>query len=414
MRLEPPRDWPRLGDGAFHGLAGEIVRAIEPHTEADPAGILVQLLVCFGSVLGRRPHFRVESDRHGLNLYCVLVGETSKARKGTSAGHVFKLFSEVDPGWRRSRVQTGMSSGEGLIWAVRDPQTARQARRGPDGAAREQLADPGVADKRLLVYEPELSSTLRVLRRDGNTLSPVLRSAWDSGRLQILTRHSPATASGAHVSVVAHITRSELAGQLDQIEIANGFANRFLWISVRRSKLLPEGGRLEEVHLAPMVAKLREAIAHGQRVEELQRTEDASRLWRDVYPDLSAGRAGLYGALTARGEAHVLRLAGLYALLDRSSVIGHEHLAAALALWRYAREATRYIFEDTLGIEVQVLKELCRAEEGMTRTQLLRCFNNHLRGAELEEHLRALERERLAECEQVATGGRPAEVWRAT
>jgi hypothetical protein len=46
--------WPDpLGESAFRGLAGEIVRSIEPHSEADPAGLLVQLLVAVLSA-GRR------------------------------------------------------------------------------------------------------------------------------------------------------------------------------------------------------------------------------------------------------------------------------------------------------------------------------------------------------------------------
>jgi hypothetical protein len=82
---------------------------------------------------------------------------------------------EVDPTWG-NRQQTGLSSGEGLIWAVGDEG-------GPD-------------DKCLLAYEPELASTLRVTAGDTNTLSPVLRRAWDGGVLAILNKNSPARASG--------------------------------------------------------------------------------------------------------------------------------------------------------------------------------------------------------------------------
>src|SRR5947209_2408381 len=42
---------------AFYGLAGDIVRAIEPHSEADPVGLLLQALVMFGNVVGRCPYF---------------------------------------------------------------------------------------------------------------------------------------------------------------------------------------------------------------------------------------------------------------------------------------------------------------------------------------------------------------------
>src|SRR5437660_378269 len=44
-----------MASAALTGLAGEIVRTIEPHTEADPVAILLQFLVAFGNVVGRNP-----------------------------------------------------------------------------------------------------------------------------------------------------------------------------------------------------------------------------------------------------------------------------------------------------------------------------------------------------------------------
>jgi hypothetical protein len=43
--------------------------------------------------------------------------------------------------------------------------------------------DPGVSDKRLLVYEPEFALVLKQMERQGNTLSAILRQAWESGNL---------------------------------------------------------------------------------------------------------------------------------------------------------------------------------------------------------------------------------------
>src|SRR5262249_9708 len=70
----PEPNWPELEKDAFHGLAGELVRILDPHTEADQAAILVQFLVAFGNAVGRGPHFRAEADRHGTNLFAVFVG----------------------------------------------------------------------------------------------------------------------------------------------------------------------------------------------------------------------------------------------------------------------------------------------------------------------------------------------------
>ena len=41
---------------ALYGLAGEAVRTLAPHTEAQPEAILLQLLAAFGNILGPRPH----------------------------------------------------------------------------------------------------------------------------------------------------------------------------------------------------------------------------------------------------------------------------------------------------------------------------------------------------------------------
>jgi hypothetical protein len=50
----------------------------------------------------------------------ILVGDTSKARKGSSRRQSHRLFDRVDPEYARERVMGGLASGEGLIAAVAD------------------------------------------------------------------------------------------------------------------------------------------------------------------------------------------------------------------------------------------------------------------------------------------------------
>src|SRR5262245_24734843 len=89
---EAPDPWPRIEAEAFHGIAGEIVRTIQPHTESDPVGILIQILASAGNAIGRGPYYQVEGDRHGPNIYVLLVGNTSKGRKGTGGGRVRQIM----------------------------------------------------------------------------------------------------------------------------------------------------------------------------------------------------------------------------------------------------------------------------------------------------------------------------------
>jgi hypothetical protein len=398
------KPWPDpLSDAAFQGLAGDIARTISPHSEADFAALLVQTLVAFGNIIDHSAYFRTEADHHYLNLFCNLVGRTSKGRKGTSWKHIRGLFRRVQEGWVTSCIQSGLSSGEGLIWAVRD-----------EIVKGDKVSDEGVTDKRLLIVESEFASVLQVIQRDGNTLSATIRQAWDDGELRILTKKNPATATNAHISILGHITLEELVRNLDATEKANGFANRFLWILVKRSKLLPEGGRVPELEMERLVSSLAAAVLFANRISEIRRTQAARELWREVYPELSEGSTGLFGAVTSRGEAQVVRLSCLYALLDRSQVVDHAHLEAALALWKYSEDSVRYIFGDALGDPIAdlILHSLRRvAPQGLTRTEISERLGRHKPAEQIGRALQVLAQRNLARRVEEKTEGRPIEHW---
>jgi hypothetical protein len=189
------RPLPILPSAAMHGPIGTLVRALEPTTEADPAGLLVQLLAAFGNAFGRNAYMEAGGSKHYPNLFVCVVGKSSKARKSTAWALVRNAFECLDPGWLQDRVLSGLSSGEGVIWAVRDPiyKTVRKKEKGNrTDTTQEVLADPGIEDKRLFVAETEFSQALRVMGRGTNALSAVLRNAWDCGSLNTLTKDSPA------------------------------------------------------------------------------------------------------------------------------------------------------------------------------------------------------------------------------
>jgi hypothetical protein len=389
--------WPEaLQREAWQGLAGQLLELIAPHSEADPAALLIQLLVTFGNMVGHRPFYEVEADKHHLNLFCALVGETSKSRKGTSWGHVERIASTAEPEWC-ARVKSGLVSGEGLIWEVRDDAEAPIK---PENAG-------------LLVIESELASILKVVKRKENTLSAVVRQAWDTGTLNTLSKNSPAHARDAHISIVGHITRDELVRELTNTEMGNGFANRFIWTCVRRSKLLPEGGSLTLDELMPLIERFKRAVCYGKSVDRLCRDDAARELWAQCYAELSEGCSGLFGAVTSRAEAQVTRLSCVYALLDQSSIVRKEHLQAALEVWRYSEESARYIFREAAGVNVEdkLLTALLASPHGLTRTEISSLFSRHMNASELDQMLNSMRIRGLIESVVEATLGRPVEGW---
>jgi hypothetical protein len=412
-------NWPEaLRPEAFHGVAGELVRMIEPHSEADPAALLLQFLVGFGSLMGRQAHFMAEADRHFMNLFAVIVGQTAKGRKGTSLGQIQRILGEIDRTWCDARIVGGLASGEGLIWAVRDEIWERVPIREKGQTVRydDQLSDEGEKDKRLLVVEPEFARVLQVAERDANTLSAIIRQAWDTGNLRILTKKQAAHSTEAHISVIGHITKDELRRLLTDTAAGNGFANRFLWVCARRSKLLPEGGALETVDFTSIIQRLRAAANFARSIGRMLRDEGARMIWEEEYSELSEGKPGLLGAVTSRAEAQTLRLSCLYALLDCSTSVRAEHLIAALAVWQYCESSCRFIFGDALGDATadEIIRELRQRPQGLTRNEIREHFNRNKSSAEIGRALGVLQDYGLARVERVRGDegqGRPAERW---
>jgi len=387
-----------------------MVKGMEPHTEADPVALFGTVLCTFGNAIGRGAYFRVGAGWHHLKLNVALVGETSKGRKGTSWEQPRELMHAVNSYWEEERVMNGLSSGEGLIFAIRD----RVTREDSDGG--EVVLDEGAEDKRLLILEPELASTLKVMRREGNTLSAVIRQGYDDGRLQVMTRNNPMKATDAHVSIIAHITKAELLRHLTETETANGFANRIVWLLVKRSKLLPFGGEWQKVDKARVVYRLRQAVDFGKGAGEIIWGQSAKRLWQEVYGPLSAGKPGLFGAVVGRAEAQVVRLASIYAVMDLSKTIEEEHLMAALAIWDYAEDSARYIFGDATGDAVadRIMQALRATPGGLTRTQIRDLFGRNQGANRIGQALAPLLRAGRVRMTEEATGGRPSERWFAT
>lgn len=409
----PPRD---LQPEALYGVAGEAVRIFAPHTESSPAALLASFLVMVGNVLGRGPHYWIEGARHGTNLFINLVGPSSHARKGTATRRVDELISCIDCNWTKN-IARGLSSGEGLIHHVRDPRIERVPvkRAGRyTGDYDEVEIDPGVADKRAMIREEEFASVLKVATREGNTLSVRIREAWDNVRMGSLTKGSKETATDPHISILGHVTETELRRNLTETESANGFANRFLWVCTHRSQFLPRGGG--KPNLSPLAWRIHERVEAASKLDRMEFSGDAGSIWDAVYPVLSTRPPGLLGSVTSRAESQVLRLAVLYAALDATALIQIPHLLAALAFWDFCDRSCHYLFGTATGDDVAdaIEEALIEVYPGyLTRTEIRDRLGRHAPPGRIPRALATLARAGRATCSRSATGGRAAECWEA-
>lgn len=390
---------PVLGEAAYHGFAGDFVRAVSPYTEATDAGILAHLLPAVGTIIGPGPRVW-GGDAQPTRINTAIVGPTSTGRKGTSFVPVNKLMNAVDSSFWDEQCVRGLASGEGLIQKVSD-------NRYRDEEGNEQF-EP--VEKRLYVLEAEFSKVLAQTRREGNILSQVLREVFDSGNLQVLTRN-PLHANNSHISITGHITPEELRKRFSEIDMANGFGNRFLWFYVESIRELPNAEPFPERVIRNFKTRLKDIINFSQAQRMIKRTDAADNVWRRVYSYLRKNKPGLHGAMLARGESIVLRLALIYALLDKSNCIERVHLEAALTLWQFNEESVRLIFANKMGDDLaEKIHELLANGPLETRE-----FYRHLSkpAKEIGSALKYLESiGRVKQTKIKRNGpGRPAVVW---
>jgi bifunctional DNA primase/polymerase-like protein/primase-like protein len=427
-RDAPPVEWPSpLEPVAFKaaGVLDRMWRLFEPATEADAASVLMQLLTAFGNACGRGPHMILGHSRHSLVFYVLIVGRTSSGRKGTSWDLVESLMERVDADWFENRIARGLSSGEGLVFAVRDPTYVRARKDGQkddDESADDlenfvqRIDDPGVEDKRLLALETEFSQTLRVMRRDTNILSQTIRNLWDSGAAGSLVKHAPSKTTKAHVSIIGHIVREELRREMSDVSLVNGFANRFLFVCSQRAKLLPEPPPIDVADILSIAEELRTAIEWAQDVNLMIFDADAQTYWNHVYThDLAVERAGVFGSVTARAEPYVARLSMLYALLNGKAIVKRRHLEAAMAIWRYCEASARYLFADNPIInDADRVLRIVQANSGgaMSQTEISNALHHNWESARLAAALETAVAAGRLITETVPTGGRPATVYR--
>lgn len=382
-----PDNHPKLGSRCRHGLPGALTELASEKCEADPAALLATTLTFAGAEFGANKYITIGETKHYPRLYTAIVGNSSKARKGTSTAPIERIFKEAEEVAFLARLQVTpgpFSTGEGVVWSVRDEAEDCNIKTGKP-------LWPAVLDKRVLAVLGEFGATLASMSKQNSTLSAALRTLYDSGNYAPQTKHERTKTTNAHVSFIGHITKLELSHLLTQSDIYNGMGNRILWVSARRSKLIARPTPMDSVKVTELARKMGHAIKQAQAPGEVCFDDDAAAMYESIYPELSAEKPGIFGVITARSEAHVIRLALIYALLDCSTLIRTEHLLAALDFWNYCEQSSNYLF-GKVEANPRATKLLNVMESGpMTKTEIHSLFNNNLKQFEITRLLAELE-----------------------
>jgi hypothetical protein len=335
---------PELRSEALYGILGEIAAAGSAHTEAVPAALAINSLARFCAVIGPTPHIALGDDLRSLRPFVLIIGPTGFGRKGTSAqlpGRIFQAVEACLASWNvpvpSLRHETAVSSGEGLVWMVRDPIP------GKDG----EMLDEGVIDKRVLLEISEFSGTLAQAKRESSTLTAVLRDAFDGRKLATPNKNNPCWASDAHFVTIGHITREELTALLTQTDVMNGFANRFMMVYSARIKRIHEPQPTPADAVDHFAHRIATAVYHTMQrgPQPIGRSDEAKRRWIEMSDELELRvRPDNVAKLMARASVYIWTLSAALALINGEQVVEVRHLDAALAWVDYWEDTANFCF----------------------------------------------------------------------
>jgi hypothetical protein len=393
---------PELSRAVYQGPVGAYLDLIAGRTEAHPAPVGIQLLACLGTIIGRRAAYRAGRVQHHCNLFAAIVGPSAEGAKGVADDEALALIRSLDNSFLAHHAIGGLGSGEALVRELADGQ------------------DPP-AERRRVIHDAELSSVLKVVRREGSILGDIIRKAFDYNPL----RHSTVsnkfvTASDHHVAVVGSITPDELRALIDDLSIANGFGNRFLYAWSRMTTPLPDGGDVDPIEALAIVDRIQRALDQLEHRISVNGSftfpfdPAAKDRWHDWYVERRTGSGeGIARSLSARHVAHAARASLIYAALDGSPVIRLEHLDAAIGWCDYSIDTVGKVFACALGGRAEQLLRAVRdaMPDGIYGTTLHSTIAHNWKRGELAEVRQQLEERHLVHVirEPGDGAGRPRE-----
>jgi hypothetical protein len=417
---------PALTAPMFYGPLGDVVRTLDPLTEADPRGVMTCLLVMLGNWIGRRYYLATGADRHFPAQQALLVGKSALARKGT-AGNLAKAAMEVfDPEWSQNNVFHAVNSGQGIAHTVKilAEQTKEKV--------------PFGGDKRALFRIDEFADVLKKSRGESNTILQTLRVAWDGGTLENTSISRGLRVSGATISMIGMITEAELRELVDPAQLATGSYNRINFCMVERSKGLPgHPPTITSEHLAGM-GRLRKAIDGLQSKitfftegmsepitlapegipAPIKLSDAAEEMTIELKARWETEGANWVEQANTRSYAHILRYGLIYAVADASPKIEPAHLTAAEDLVRYFAEGIRQQATAELsdGIAQRILTHMREAPDEALSRSAISCeiFQRNVSARDLENAIRQLEKLGPLQGQQVPTKGRPRTMYALT
>ena len=329
----------------LRGTFRDYVSLWEEHEGAEVFDF-VACLAAYGIAIGRRAYV-VYGRNVYPNIWAVLYGPTNVSKKSTAISRGVDLALEVDPGVQRLGA---LLSPEGLLQALGH-----------------KAGDPSRSRQRAVLELEEFRALLAKARQDSvGGLIPLLVQLWDCRpAYRLATRTNPIVAEEPTLSILAASTSEWLEAALTDSDIWGGFCNRFLYVTGALRPLVPlppepDAGRLQAVVQAfndALQSLDDDAVSLGGSVK-ITLSDGAKAVWVAYYTQFNERRRPTEAVASAieRVPVYVLKLAMLYAVDRRETVISADDMEAAAAFGEYTAHCASRLFIDIAGSRVKKLE----------------------------------------------------------
>lgn len=389
----------------LYGPIGKAVRAVEPHTDADPVGVLAAMLALYSSALngtvsmqGGRP----------IVVWTVLAGRSAIGKKGTALRVAKGMLAPSIGSFLDSRTEGGISSGPSLTQVLYE--------RGEDTAGTE-----AGMDDRVLVVDEEWSENLKRSKRCP-TFSTKLRACWDGAAIRHVTKQESMTVVRPSLGFHVHVTPGEWSKYVSASDALGGSFNRLLPVLVEHSKRLP----WDHVDYFPEIPELRDAYAWARRTPRvMQLSKEAGRRWdeiRGVIDDRIRDMPESLSCYVERSPEQITRIAAVLTAAEKKTTISRKAIEAAWAFVQYSMRSVeklvRNAAQPTGSKPVKSLPDLIRdilsryRGTDCTATLMLRSLGTRATTASLKAAIDDMPDVECIKAESVSGRGRRPVIYR--
>lgn len=393
-----PAKHPRLDFFKFDDPLTAYCMALEHRSAADIGAIWFQCYELFFNFLGRNPHFNWSGKPYYCNGSLFVVGPTATGKKGLSLSAAKAPFNPLIAGEFGDDVEFcnfknciagGFQSGQAIL-----------------SHFYKDKSEIGDVDKRLIITEQEAGAILKMSKVENSIMSQVMRNAFDGETLEY--RVSKIKGAGAtlrfddiQVSMIGHITASELLQLLTTGADKTGELNRVQFILCLDSKFVPESRSNFLFEDVVELAALRERILGCFKWAQnrcIKFSPEIHHLLDDYTGSHDAAmRSGQEKEINARLPLYLRKWIARFAVMDMTDVANLTHWTKALAVIEYLSAANAYLLGEWLdGVDGDQIDKayltLKESQGGVTRAALGKeLFGNHWSVSKVEsvlEHVR--------------------------